>query len=196
MKKIKTIIAEGLTHGVIALAATLSVTTMANATAVTYTISNSATNANAGAGALNPGTLTGSFSFDAANNTFSAVSFDFEGLQSHNLNGSYELYSGYSSNRYDLYINGITSRNSNGQSNENSYLVVEFGAALAGVSDEIAGIQSFKGKPAGLTNPPMVAYAVPVAAVPEITTWAMMLIGMGTIGFAARRRRNVCVSYA
>lgn len=33
-------------------------------------------------------------------------------------------------------------------------------------------------------------------AVPEPASWAMMLVGMGAIGFAARRRRNVRVTYA
>lgn len=35
-----------------------------------------------------------------------------------------------------------------------------------------------------------------VAAVPEPATWAMMLVGMGMIGFAARRRHNVSLTYA
>lgn len=39
-----------------------------------------------------------------------------------------------------------------------------------------------------------VSYGSP--AVPEPATWAMMLVGMGAIGFAARRRQNVSVSYA
>jgi hypothetical protein len=42
------------------------------------------------------------------------------------------------------------------------------------------------------------AYAASIAAVPEPATWAMMLLGFGMIGFAARRRSNVktTVSYA
>lgn len=39
------------------------------------------------------------------------------------------------------------------------------------------------------------AVSAPAAAVPELTTWAMMLIGMGTIGFAMRRRATVAASY-
>lgn len=35
-----------------------------------------------------------------------------------------------------------------------------------------------------------------IGAVPEPTSWAMMLVGMAAIGFAARRRRNVSVTYA
>jgi len=33
-------------------------------------------------------------------------------------------------------------------------------------------------------------------AVPEPATWAMMLAGFGTVGYAMRRRRNVAVSFA
>lgn len=39
------------------------------------------------------------------------------------------------------------------------------------------------------------AFSAP-GAVPEPASWAMMLVGMGAIGFAARRRQNVSVSYA
>jgi len=35
-----------------------------------------------------------------------------------------------------------------------------------------------------------------VAPVPEPATWAMMLVGLGAIGFMARRRQNVSVAYA
>lgn len=35
-----------------------------------------------------------------------------------------------------------------------------------------------------------------IAAIPEPATWAMMLVGMGMIGFAARRRQNVSVTFA
>lgn len=38
--------------------------------------------------------------------------------------------------------------------------------------------------------------SVTQSAVPETATWAMMLVGMGTIGFAMRRRQNVSVTYA
>jgi len=33
-------------------------------------------------------------------------------------------------------------------------------------------------------------------SVPEPATWATMLVGLGMIGFAARRRRNISVTYA
>jgi hypothetical protein len=36
----------------------------------------------------------------------------------------------------------------------------------------------------------------PVGAVPEPSTWAMMLAGFGLIGFASRSRQNVSVTYA
>jgi hypothetical protein len=39
-------------------------------------------------------------------------------------------------------------------------------------------------------------YGKIIISVPEPTTWAMMLVGLGMIGFAARRRRNVSVTYA
>jgi hypothetical protein len=34
------------------------------------------------------------------------------------------------------------------------------------------------------------------AAVPEPATWAMLIAGFGFVGAAARRRRNVAVTYA
>lgn len=34
------------------------------------------------------------------------------------------------------------------------------------------------------------------AAVPEPATWAMMLVGLGAVGFTMRRRQNVSVSHA
>jgi hypothetical protein len=34
------------------------------------------------------------------------------------------------------------------------------------------------------------------SAVPEPTTWAMMLVGFGAVGFAMRRKPKVAVSYA
>lgn len=37
---------------------------------------------------------------------------------------------------------------------------------------------------------------VSVAAVPETATWAMMLVGLGAVGFAMRRRQTVRVAYA
>ncbi len=35
-----------------------------------------------------------------------------------------------------------------------------------------------------------------VQSVPEASTWAMMLAGMGIVGFSMRRKRNVAVSFA
>lgn len=37
---------------------------------------------------------------------------------------------------------------------------------------------------------------IAVQAVPEASTWAMMLAGLGAVGFAMRRKRNVAVSFA
>lgn len=37
---------------------------------------------------------------------------------------------------------------------------------------------------------------ITLASVPEPATWAMMILGMGAVGFAMRRRRSVKVSYA
>lgn len=44
-----------------------------------------------------------------------------------------------------------------------------------------------------------VDFTVPIladAAVPESATWAMMLVGLGLIGFAIRRHQNVSLTYA
>lgn len=38
--------------------------------------------------------------------------------------------------------------------------------------------------------------AIVTISVPEPATWAMMLVGLGMVGFAVRRRRNVNVTYA
>ena len=49
----------------------------------------------------------------------------------------------------------------------------------------------------GLANLPLSSFSLTaLPAVPEPSTWGMMLIGLGTIGFAARRRRTVRVTYA
>lgn len=37
---------------------------------------------------------------------------------------------------------------------------------------------------------------VRIQAVPEASTWAMMIAGLGLVGFAMRRKRNVAVSFA
>lgn len=37
---------------------------------------------------------------------------------------------------------------------------------------------------------------VAIVAVPEASTWAMMIAGLGLVGFAMRRKRNVAVSFA
>ncbi len=47
----------------------------------------------------------------------------------------------------------------------------------------------------GYTGSIQVASAT-VAAVPETATWAMMLVGMGVVGFALRQRARTTVAYA
>ena len=41
----------------------------------------------------------------------------------------------------------------------------------------------------------VMGYDLNVAAIPEPQTWAMMIIGFGAVGFAARRRQRVAVSF-
>lgn len=48
------------------------------------------------------------------------------------------------------------------------------------------------GKP--LTGTMLIADSA--ASVPEPATWGMMIVGLGVIGFAARRRHNTSVPYA
>ena len=66
----------------------------------------------------------------------------------------------------------------------NSVAVAELNAAISGGASQFAISGTVLGQ-AGSTG-----------SVPEPATWAMMLVGMGTIGFAARRRQNVRVAYA
>ncbi len=53
-----------------------------------------------------------------------------------------------------------------------------------------------RARAAGTDNVGIVIDDVSLSAVPEPATWAMMIVGFGVIGFSARRRRNVCVSFA
>ncbi len=42
----------------------------------------------------------------------------------------------------------------------------------------------------------IVATEAPTAAVPEPASWAMLIIGMGAVGYASRRRQNVTTRIA
>ena len=46
------------------------------------------------------------------------------------------------------------------------------------------------------SNPTPVVTPPVTGAVPEPATWAMMILGMGAVGFAMRRRQKISVSYA
>ena len=63
-----------------------------------------------------------------------------------------------------------------------------------GFGDYKNGLQSSWGELNGFV--PTFIHADFIAGVPEPGTWAMMIAGLGAVGFSMRRRRNVSVSFA
>jgi hypothetical protein len=67
---------------------------------------------------------------------------------------------------------------------------------VAGVNDAKYGNQTFVFRSNGYLNLASDGIMVRVGAVPEISSWAMMLVGFGMVGsFARYRRRTALVAY-
>jgi hypothetical protein len=83
---------------------------------------------------------------------------------------------------YGDTIIGIHFGNGSGVGNSTGFFRFDFLTAVNGITLNIPAVSD------------VVLYkttTVPTTAVPEPATWAMMLLGFGAIGFAARRRRRL-----
>jgi hypothetical protein len=67
---------------------------------------------------------------------------------------------------------------------------ISFSAFPATFHFNVSGIKSVSFAPAGGYGVDNFAFDNPTPAVPEPATWAMMILGMGAVGFAMRRRQK------
>ena len=159
----------------------------ANASPMLYTFSSSATNPTASPGQLNPGTLSGSFTYDPSDQQFFTASATIAGVQSCNLIGDYTLFTGGSN---QIWLQGTTAMNDCGESNTNSLVNVYFASSLGTTADPVSRIYGIT-TGASFTAPPIVVYADPTqTALPEPSSVVLMASALLMLGAAGAMRRR------
>ena len=180
----------------LSIAATIAVSEPAFASAVTYTVSGTFENLSGSYySALSGGSFTGTFL--AQSNTFPLAPSTYDYLHNfpvnlYTANGSlFSTLSSSTSGSYlaisDNYLNLYGGEQITFVANGTNYLQLVVPATFNGTGSIIPGLDTSYAEVG--TNYAYLATGH-VAAVPELSIWAMMLLGFAGVGFMAYRRKQ------
>jgi hypothetical protein len=150
-------------------------------------------------GSTNNSGLTSSASYAFGAGQRMELSFLFSGNQRGGADDSFEVrfnLSGFNTGTYGYNSTALGSLTFSFASNEIGFLITGVPSGF-GPTDftlfftaDNAGSASFSFEDFGNDNVGIVIDNVALAAVPEPSTWAMLILGFGVVGAAARRRRS------
>jgi PEP-CTERM motif-containing protein len=171
---------------ILASAALSLLATSANAaTIITYDIGT--TTATYGTGTLTD-TLTGTFTVNFTTNTLTAYDISMTGdVLVANNNQNPQVFSSPNS-FFSASVTGLDTNSIPG----NELLRLTFQNALGNLPDTITQVDFLNGSinQGNVLSFSVTGTATPVSAVPEPSTWAMLLLGFAGIGFMAYRRKS------
>ena len=167
--------------GAVSAALLLATTGVASAAPI-FTITNGKLSSTTN-GSGNLGTLTGTFTTNA--NMTSITSFDFIASAAGSFPG-FEYTSANSSVSASTLPSQYFQIDSTTGGNE---LRIYFSSALTATGTSISTASSYESEQAGGNRFVLGSIAAAITAVPEAETWTLMILGLGAVGFAMRRRR-------
>jgi hypothetical protein len=136
-----------------------------------------------------PGTITGGFSYDSNTATLSAINITVTGSTGFASTYTY-AYAPWN----DASDIGVMHAANSASNNVFAMLDLQFGSALNGSpgEDPLVGLGGYNVPGGGCCNfiGSTLTGGVTIAAVPEPSTWAMMLLGFAGVGFMAYRRKS------
>jgi PEP-CTERM motif-containing protein len=128
-----------------------------------------------------PQSITGTLSFDATTGQFTSV----------NINaGAYGNFNDIL-NQYPLVVAPYPYLLNLDNANYDFFLILDTHASLlAGLSATIDSMSYFYDPATGMNSGQPISGVLTISAVPEPSTWAMLILGFAGVGFMAYRRRN------